>query len=159
MHSSKHQFFKWFTTKMSSKVRGIILLILLNTILLTEMVAAKTMYALSVAVTFNKNYLKEYKVYINPGNASLDIDLEIPQTFTQDVWLNLILNLKSVGGKKSRKLFQYDTNACKLLGKGNNGFMTAWVTNFLKYGNLPKSCPFRLVSIVNYMSLEGNFNH
>lgn len=126
----------------------IILLIFFNTVLLSQMIASKTMYALSIEAYFNKNYLKEYSARINPGNASLDITIEIQRNCSRDPWIRFIFNQKIAGIKKPRKLFQYDANACVVLSKGQNKFLNGWVQNFLRYGNLPKRCPFLQVSVM-----------
>ncbi|XP_061394692.1 uncharacterized protein LOC133330245 [Musca vetustissima] len=42
-----------------------------------------------------------------------------------------------------RKLIHYDVNVCSILGRADNNLITVWIQNFLKFGNLPKSCPIK----------------
>lgn len=123
-----------------------IILFLLNSLILPQLIVSKGLYAVSVVKSFNTHYLKEYNVHINPGNDSLDIYLKIAKTFDQIPWLSLALNLKDTATNRSRRLLQYDVNLCDLLDKGRGKFLTAWIHNFWRYGNLPRSCPFKEVS-------------
>uniref|UniRef100_A0A1I8MNR2 Uncharacterized protein n=1 Tax=Musca domestica TaxID=7370 RepID=A0A1I8MNR2_MUSDO len=120
-----------------------IILFLLNSLILPQLIVSKGLYAVSVVKSFNTHYLKEYNVHINPGNDSLDIYLKIAKTFDQIPWLSLALNLKDTATNRSRRLLQYDVNLCDLLDKGRGKFLTAWIHNFWRYGNLPRSCPFK----------------
>ncbi|XP_061392315.1 proteoglycan 4-like [Musca vetustissima] len=60
---------------------------------------------------------------------------------------------KTIHSKQSRQLLEYDINLCQLLGRGQGKFLTAWVHNFLKYGNLPKSCPIEKLKFYVILSV------
>lgn len=121
--------------------------------ILPQFITSKTPRYISSSIWYNKEYIKRYRLQINPDNTSMDMILEIPKTYVLDPWLDLYLNLKNPGTNKSRRLLQYNINLCQIFGKGQGRLLTAWLNNFYKYGNLPKTCPMEEVSMYNNMNI------
>lgn len=98
------------------------------------------MYFLRNEVSFDPVYIQAHNFNIGPARTSLNVVLNIARNFSYDPWVEIILNSKN----RNRPLFKYDMNVCNILGKEGtqfNNFVLGWINNFLKYGNLPKSCP------------------
>lgn len=98
----------------------------------------------SSKVTFNTEYLEDHSLTIGPNNQTLDIILNIAQDLNSDPWVEI--TIKSLKNSAYRTIFQYDINICHIFGKqGAVNFVSAWMNNFWKYGDLPKSCPVKKV--------------
>ncbi|XP_005191801.2 uncharacterized protein LOC101887430 [Musca domestica] len=103
--------------------------------------AGKTLYFSSYTVEFDKTYIQDHRLKLQ--NTSVDVILNIARDFTQDPWIVTEIFVRERRKPAFRKLINYDVNVCHLLGKGDMNLITVWVQNFLKMGNLPRSCPIR----------------
>uniref|UniRef100_A0A1I8P853 Uncharacterized protein n=1 Tax=Stomoxys calcitrans TaxID=35570 RepID=A0A1I8P853_STOCA len=100
----------------------------------------KVMYFTSTKVEFNRIYISEHSLDI-VGNTTLDIILNLAQNYKYDPWSKTVIAMKNRKTNEYRTLLDYDVNICSLLGKGSATYISMWIQNFLKYGNLPKTCP------------------
>lgn len=84
--------------------------------------------------------------------TKLDVILNIAENFLHDPWV--LISIASRNGKTEdyRTLLAYDVNVCNVLGRDGGTFVSSWINNFMKYGNLPKSCPIMKVSYLNICS-------
>ncbi|XP_075162659.1 uncharacterized protein LOC142235293 [Haematobia irritans] len=107
----------------------------------------KKFYFISTHVEFNPIYITEHKLDIVTNNT-LDVILNLPEDYQYDPWSNIVMASKKRKLEEYRVLLQYDVNICTILGKGSAAYISLWIQNFLKYGNLPKTCPI----------LKGNYS-
>ncbi|KNC24253.1 hypothetical protein FF38_13699 [Lucilia cuprina] len=106
----------------------------------------KVVYYISAKVDFNPEYLQDHYFTIAADRQTADIVLNIAKTFVYDPWAGITITYQNLKTKLSRVLFQYDINVCAILGKQGtqlNSFVSGWINNFWKYGDLPRSCPIK----------------
>ncbi|XP_023305386.2 uncharacterized protein LOC111687192 isoform X2 [Lucilia cuprina] len=129
----------------------ITILLIITTVLIrsnngAKQKSPKVVYYISTKVDFNPEYLQDHYFTIAADRQTADIVLNIAKTFVYDPWAGITITFQNLKTKLSRVLFQYDINVCAILGKQGsqlNSFVSGWINNFWKYGDLPRSCPIK----------------
>lgn len=92
-------------------------------------------------------YVDKLSLTIAPTNRTADLIVDLNQDLTSNPYVEIIL--KKFKGGSYRTIFQYEMNICHIFGRQSSiNLVSAWINNFLKNGNLPKSCPIKRVSKV-----------
>ncbi|XP_065362134.1 uncharacterized protein LOC135955704 [Calliphora vicina] len=131
-------------------LRQEILIILIITITITccngAKKAPKVVYYISSKVDFNPQYLQDHHLTIASNRQTANIVLNVAKNFVNDPWAGIVVTFQNLKTNANRVLFRYDINVCSILGKQGsqiNNFVSGWVNNFLKFGDLPRSCPVK----------------
>ncbi|XP_005175994.1 uncharacterized protein LOC101888921 [Musca domestica] len=76
-------------------------------------------------------------------NGSMDVIVNTIKDFTTDPWVRLLVLMRRSQSAKNRTLLHYDINVCKILGRQQTNFLSTWLQNYFRLGNMPSECPIR----------------
>lgn len=110
--------------------------------------APKAVYFISSKAVFNPEYIQDHYITIGANRLTATVILNIARNFVYDPWAGISIIYQHHKTSANRTLFQYDINVCTILGKQGsqlNNFVSGWINNFWKYGDLPRSCPVKKV--------------
>uniref|UniRef100_A0A1I8Q072 Uncharacterized protein n=1 Tax=Stomoxys calcitrans TaxID=35570 RepID=A0A1I8Q072_STOCA len=92
---------------------------------------------------YNQEYIWNYTLKFYNDNTTADIDVIMLKPITENLWLQLMIEMKMRQSGEYNKILSFDFNVCDILTQANNPLLKTWLDNISKYGNFPRSCPFK----------------
>ncbi|XP_061394691.1 uncharacterized protein LOC133330244 [Musca vetustissima] len=126
---------------MSIDIPKFVFVILLSSSLRTVSSNSKSYSYVSANAEYKHNFFSELK--ITARNGSMDIVVKTLKDFTSDPWVSVLVVMRPSKNAKNRTLLHYDINVCKILGKQATNFISTWLQNYFRLGNMPSECPIK----------------
>ncbi|XP_058985430.1 uncharacterized protein LOC131805802 [Musca domestica] len=106
---------------------------------------ARTLLFQDVQITFNKDYLKDYRIELTKDRQGFDCEIILIKNITQPMWTKITIEMRLKKDNRYKSIFSYEFNVCDFLGftgsSSSTNMIILWIQNILKYSKLPKSCP------------------
>lgn len=108
------------------------------------------LYFRSIEMEFNPKYVASLFSNISTDRSTMNLALNQIKSAPVDYWMKVSVSYKQQASKKYLSLLSFNVNLCDLFRNELNqqGLVHLWMSNMLKYSNMPRTCPWKAVSSV-----------